>query len=469
MTVINTNTSSMIARDAIQRNDRAMSTAMERLSTGSRLNSAKDDAAGLAISERMAAQISGLNMATRNANDAISLLQTAEGAASEITNMLGRMRELAVQSASGTYTSTDRAALDLEYQALLSEIDRVALNTEWNGEAILAGASKTVTTNLADSRTLAVQLGAEASQSVSFTLNTWRPTVAVDGSMSVDGTGKSGVDDQAPETSVVTFESVTIDDTDGAQNTILTIGGLVATITNTNNDNDNSKDKTVTGAMYAALFADLEDGATAGNNTAISALTGDGVTIAWSGALSGFNTSSVHDTLKLTFTSTGTTTSNNTLDVTTLTFTEAGDDAGGINGTPVTTAGTKANQGAYGAGILYAGGNTANGGGTALAPTALNVSSVANASAAITELDAAINGASAELAKYGAYMSRLQHAADNLVNVSTNTAASRSRIADADYATETTELARTQIISQASTAMLAQANQVKQTVLSLLQ
>jgi flagellin len=121
---------------------------MERLSTGSRLNSAKDDAAGLAISERMAAQISGLNMATRNANDAISLLQTAEGAASEITNMLGRMRELAVQSASGTYTSTDRAALDLEYQALLSEIDRVALNTEWNGEAILAGASKTVTTKL---------------------------------------------------------------------------------------------------------------------------------------------------------------------------------------------------------------------------------------------------------------------------------------------------------------------------------
>jgi len=221
--------------------------------------------------------------------------------------------------------------------------------------------------------------------------------------------------------------------------------------------------------MYAALFADLEDGATAGNNAAISTLTADGVTIAWSGALSGFNTSSVHDTLKLTFTSTGTTTSNNTLDVTTLTFTEAGDDAGGINATPVNTAGTKANQGAYGAGILYAGGNTANGGGTALAPTALNITSVANASAAITELDAAINGASAELAKYGAYMSRLQHAADNLVNVSTNTAASRSQIADADYATETTELARTQIISQASTAMLAQANQVKQTVLSLLQ
>ena len=469
MTVINTNTSSMIARDAIQRNDRSMSTTMERLSTGSRINSAKDDAAGLAIGERMTAQISGLNMATRNANDAISLLQTAEGAAREITSMLGRMRELAVQSASGSYTATDRAALDLEYQALLSEIDRVALNTEWNGEAILAGETKTVTTNLANSRTLAVQLGAEATQSVSFTLNTWRPTVAVDGSMAVDGTGKSGVDDQAPETSVVTFEDVTIDDTDGAQTTVLTIGGLVATITNTNSNNDSTKDKTVTGAMFANLFANLEDGATAGNSSAISALTGDGVTIAWSGALSGFNVSDLHNTQKLTFTSTGTTTSNNTLDVTTLTFTEAGDDVGGINGTPVNVAGSKANQGAYGAGILYAGGNTANGGGTALAPTALNVTSVANASAAITELEAALNGANAELAKYGSYMSRLQHASDNLLNVSTNTSASLSQISDADYASETTEMARTQIISQASTAMLAQANQVKQTVLSLLQ
>ena len=105
MTVINTNTASMIARDAIYRNDRSMSAAMERLSTGLRINSAKDDAAGLAISDRMGAQISGLNMAVRNANDAISLLQTAEGATEEITNMMSRMRELAVQAASGTYSS----------------------------------------------------------------------------------------------------------------------------------------------------------------------------------------------------------------------------------------------------------------------------------------------------------------------------------------------------------------------------
>ena len=119
MTVINTNTASMVARDAIQKNNRDMSTAMERLSTGSRINSAKDDAAGLAIAYRMSAQISGLDMAVRNANYAISLLQTAEGATKEISNMLSRMRELAVQAGSGTYTDTDRDALNLEFQALV--------------------------------------------------------------------------------------------------------------------------------------------------------------------------------------------------------------------------------------------------------------------------------------------------------------------------------------------------------------
>ena len=123
MTVINTNTSSLVARDAIQRNDRSMSSAMERLSTGSRINSVKDDAAGQAIAGRMSSTVGGLSMAVRNANDGISLLQTAEGATKEISNMLSRMRELAVQAASASYTATDRAALDLEFGALMDEID----------------------------------------------------------------------------------------------------------------------------------------------------------------------------------------------------------------------------------------------------------------------------------------------------------------------------------------------------------
>ena len=326
MTVINTNTSSMIARDAINRNDRAMSTAMERLSTGSRINSAKDDAAGLAIADRMSAQVSGLNMAVRNANDAISMLQTIEGATKEITNMLGRMRELAVQSASGTYTATDRTALDLEFGALMDEISRIAKNTEWNGQAVLKGNIGTAVdsnfTSDDNAETHSIQLGASSGQTMALTINTWVPTVASD---------------------------------DNATDTIGTPDPLVS----------------------------------------------------------------------------------------------------------------NADDSAFGTAVLY--GDSASDAATAVAADRLVISSAAGAAIAITNLDLAINGAAAERAKYGAYMTRLQHASDNLANISMNTSASLSQIADADYAVETTELARTQIISQASTAMLAQANQVKQTVLALLQ
>ena len=136
MTVINTNISATLASNAIKRNDRDMTTAMERLSTGMRINSAGDDAAGLAIAARMQSQVDGLEQAVRNANDGIAMLQVAEGAVVEISNMLSRMRELAIQAASGTYSATDRAALNLELQQLFLEIQRIAVNTEWNGISI---------------------------------------------------------------------------------------------------------------------------------------------------------------------------------------------------------------------------------------------------------------------------------------------------------------------------------------------
>ena len=316
MTVINTNTSSMVARDAIQRNDRAMATAMERLSTGSRINTAKDDAAGLAIAERMKSQVSGLNMASRNANDAISLLQTVDGAAAEISNMLSRMYELAVQSVSGTYTATDRTALDLEFGALMEEINDIAERTEWNGNTIMDATYDGTSDANADS--LMVQLGAGASQTMRIEIKDWRTTASVDTNQANEEAAGDGVDsaDSAYQTS-------------------------------------------------------------AGNSS-----------------------------------------------------------------------------------LVHNGGAESD---------RIKVNTAAAAAVAITNLKNALDAAAAERAQYGAYISRLQHAADNLQNVSTNTSASVSRIADADYATETTELARTQIISQASTAMLAQANQVKQTVLSLLQ
>jgi len=314
MSVINTNISATLAANALTKNERSMTTSMERLSTGLRINSAKDDAAGLAISARMTGQVRGLEQAARNANDAISMLQVAEGATQEISNMLIRMRELAVQAANGTYSATDRDALNLEFGELMSEIDRIAKNTQWNGMSILDGDGQHDETTADTSVT--VQLGPSASQTMTVTLKSWVPTMAVD----ADATDAAGTA------------------SDGAE-------------------------------------------ATANGDSAF------------------------------------------------------GDTA-----------------------ILYWGG----------VPTRIGIDTADEATFAITQLDRAINGATAERAQYGAYISRLEHASDNLLNVAQNTDASRSRIQDADYAKETTELARNQIIAQAGTAMLAQANQVKQTVLSLL-
>ena len=420
MTVINTNTSSLIAKNAIGQNERAMSQAMTRLSTGSRINSARDDAAGLAISERMSSQVSGLKMAARNANDAITLLQTADGATKEIGSMLGRMRELAVQAASGTYTSTDRTALDLEFGALMDEIDRVAANTEWNGSAILAGNGSVETAaELVNSKD--IQLGADATQTMNLSLKSWRTKVAVDSNMTTAaGANRNGLD--PVDTFIVDFGAMTNGQT-------IIIAGLTVTAGSSN----------ATAAEVAGAFVSLADGAdgTANNSSNKTAA---------SGALTGFTTSALANTDQVTFTAV-----------------TAGTAMSAVTGTSsghVTSAGTggTANNSAFSSGVLFFG----------TTPTRIDITSQANAAQAITELDSAINGAGAERAKLGSYMSRLQHASDNLTNVATNTAASRSQIADADYAAETTELARTQIISQASTAMLAQANQVKQTVLALL-
>ena len=398
MTVINTNISANIARDAIGRNDRAMATSMERLSTGLRINSAKDDAAGLAIANRMAGQISGLNMAKRNANDGISMIQTIEGATKEVGSMLVRMRELAVQSASGTYSDTDRAALDLEFDALRDEITRIQEKTTWNNQALMDGG-----------KSVNIQLGASSGQTMGVDFADWSMVDQV-----VYGSASSptaGVTESNP----VVFGAL-------AAGESVTVGGL--TLTN------NHATTALADSAVATAFAGLSEGAT----SSLVAVTG---TVTWSGKLTGF-TSSAATSDTVTFTSTVDKTN-----VTDLAITSAGTDK--------TILGTK---------VEGAAANTIN---------TISIHNAGGAAAAITALDAAITGVTAEQAKYGAYLSRLQYASDNIGNVATNLDQSRSRIQDADYAIETTALARTQIIAQASTAMLAQANQVKQTVLALLQ
>ena len=166
MTVINTNVSATLASNAINKNDRAMTTAMERLSTGMRINSASDDAAGLAIAARMRSQVEGLEQAARNANDGISMIQVAEGAYVEVSNMLSRMKEMAVQAASGTYSATDRAALNLEFSQLQSELQRIAGNTQWNGFNILDGSAG------GSSSSVNFQVGAGSGQTMTAAFNT---------------------------------------------------------------------------------------------------------------------------------------------------------------------------------------------------------------------------------------------------------------------------------------------------------
>jgi flagellin len=424
---------------------------MERLSTGMRINSAKDDAAGLAISSRMGAMVSGLEMASKNANDAISMLEVAEGATLEISNMLIRMRELAVQSASGTYSDTDRDALDLEFGALMSEIDRIAKNTTWNTMSILNGGNDAndATTTKTE---LNIQLGPNASQTMALEFKAWVPSVAVDmQALNADGynhvDGKSdfsqkadGLDARLAGASAAVTESSTVTFGDLNGGDAVTVNGLTLTV---------ASGSSLTGAEVANVFDSLSTANLPSNGTAA------GKVYTMSGAL--VHTAFTSDPAsgnKVVFTSA---TANS--DVTNLSI------SGKVS--QVVTQGAAAavteqkNESAFGDAVLYWNDN-----GTA---KAINIDTVGNSEFAIDQLDKAILGMATERAKYGAYMSRLEHSSDNLLNVAQNTDQSRSRIEDADYAVETSELARTQIISQAATAMLAQANQAKQGVLQLLQ
>jgi len=515
MSVINTNISATIATNALIKNERSMSTAMERLSTGMRINSAKDDAAGLAIASRMGAMVSGLEMASKNANDAISMLEVAEGATLEISNMLIRMRELAVQSASGTYSDTDRDALDLEFGALMSEIDRVATNTTWNTMSILNGGNdkNDATTTKTE---LNIQLGPNASQTMALEFKAWVPSVAVDmQATSASGTGSNGLDPQ--QTSTVTLKPLSNGDT-------LTIGGKVFTaaedltaaqaaekfvaslegdgngidgwtaqvdasntsaIRFTSTANESVADLSVASSISAdpTLLVTRQGVAAVGADPAVAEIatltfkplakddtvTVDGFTFT---AASDLTAAEAAAAFKAEYDlDTGATYTVTALagEVLTLTADTDGDVAdltvGGTRAKQALTAAVtedfRKSESAFGDAILYWNDN-----GTA---KAINIDTVGNSEFAIDQLDKAILGIATERAKYGAYMSRLEHSSDNLLNVAQNTDQSRSRIEDADYAVETSELARTQIISQASTAMLAQANQSKQSVLTLLQ
>jgi len=376
MSVINTNMSALVASNAIIANDRDQAVAMERLSTGLRINSASDDAAGLAISSRMTAEVSALKISTRNANDAISMISTIEGASREIGSALQRMRELAIQAGSDTYGVTDRAALDLEFGEMFNEIVRIATQTTWNQMDIMNGNAviPRVTGSAVAARPLTIQLGKAAGQNMGLSFKSFHPQAAVR----------------------LNAQMQMVDPSTGLQISPGNVGAA-----------------------------------------------GGGGTIATRGAA----TSLGHDA--------------------------QGNDNSSANGVAARGA-SVTDTTAFGSAVMFTG--DAAGGGVARAagvggPAArrIDILSLNNANYSILNLDKAITAVSAERAKYGSYIARLESAGDGLTNVARHQEQSRSRIADADYATETSELSRTTIIAQASTAMLAQANAAKQTVLTLLQ
>jgi len=406
MATINTNMSANIASNAMTRNERSMSSTMERLSTGIRINSAKDDAAGLAISSKMTSQINGLNQAVRNANDAISMIQVAEGAMKEVTNMFQRMRELAVQSISDSNTSADRTALNNEYKQLSQEVQRVAENTQWNGTNILDGA-RTQTT---------FQIGANASQTIQVNFGDLADNdIALSSNTIVTGSG-------APGTSTMVFTgtfaagdtiSYKVDDTNYGH---LVLTAADATALNDGGTSNTTNHSTLAKSLLPNTFAETSTttptlGSTE-NQASDAALASAVITAA--------------KTIK--FTSAANLDSSSVFKVSDVTVSR---------GSHALVQGT-------------------------------DIKSSAGAAASLGRLSEALDSVNSTRAGLGASMSRLEYASDNLQNVSQNTASARSRVMDADYASETTELARTQIIQQAATAMLAQANQSQQAVLSLL-
>ena len=386
MTVINSNSAAMLTANSINRNERMMTSTMERLSTGKRINSAADDAAGLAIATKMTAQVRGLDQAGRNANNATSMLQLADGAAEQVSNILQRMREITVQAADGSNSVSDVAVLNVEFKEAAEEVDRIIDSTEFNSKKLLNGDAGGVAGS-GEAR-VSFQIGANAGQTLTADFGDFNFAA-----------GAAGV-----------YESYTI--------------------------------AAVTDLSSTAAALSFNDG----QGNSISVASGTHANAA--AQISALQSADGYSDLAYTVAAT--------------------DPAGGLtwtakefgNGVDATSAGS---------------GGLTKTDGSNVGPMGADISSFkttgmgSDYDATLTAIDVSIGGVATQRATFGATMNRLEYAVDNLASSSLATATARGRIEDANYATETTSLARSQIISQAGTAMLAQANQKAQSVLALLQ
>ncbi len=406
--VITTNAASINAQKYLSASRQDLDVAMERLSSGQRINSAADDAAGLAIRDKMTSQIEGLNQGVRNANDAISFMQTAEGALEETTNILQRMRTLAVQAVNDTNSSSDRVNLNDEIGKLIEEMDRIGNNSSFNDKILLDGSMKNST----------FQIGHKSGQTIDIGLNDMRASAIGD-------KAAVGAITAATTSSSATTLSGGLASGDVAKIQLAT--GYSVSVTGTTS--------TSTATGLAVAFKAATVAATSGTATDYVA--------------SGTTTSDV-----ITFTSAATGSTSSFTPVMTVTDTD-GDATKALPSGTTTATNTSGKDITAAVAELETVGNID----VLLKETAAN---------AILSIDQALLEVGQERSKLGAFQNRLQFAVNNMTNMSANTSAARSVIADADYAQESSSLAKNQILQQAGTAMLAQANAQAQSVLSLL-
>ncbi|WP_129775134.1 flagellin N-terminal helical domain-containing protein [Peristeroidobacter soli] len=469
--VINTNVMSLNAQRNLSTSANSLATSLQRLSSGLRINSAKDDAAGLAISERLTSQINGLTVAARNANDGISLAQTAEGDLSQIGNNLQRMRELAVQSANASNSASDRAALNAEVQQLAEEIDRVAQASSFNGVKLLDGSFQAQT----------FQVGANATATDQITVS------SITNARSAALGAFNGVTRQNQTfTAAGTFS---VDTGGGAVN----IGGG-ATFSDTRSLVNAINSQGITGltahADATVASGTLTGAAAASAGTTTFSLNGINISVATSASaasnisnsLAAINAQSAATGVTATDTGTGlrlTAADGRNISITN--FTAAGGSTlGDVGLGGLTTAVTATFDIDYVApssvtAITFGGtattglGNAAIGvGPSGTAISAIDVTTADNARNALASIDAALGQISGARASLGATQNRFQSVVASLQTTAENLTASRSRIQDADFASETAAMTKSQILQQAGTAMVAQANSAPQNVLSLL-
>ncbi len=486
MTTINTNITAITAQASMNQVEGDYQTAMTRLSTGLRVNSAADDAAGLAIGEKMTAQVMGLEQAIRNATDGQSLVNTAEGAQKEITSMLQRIRELAVQSSSDTNTALDRSSLGSETKQLISEINRIAQTTTFNGMKILDGSysGKTFQIGADQGQTLKIDIDSAAATDIGVYAVKSNVTAAGAATSSIASGTNISITGYLGSATLTSTSGQTAADLAGKVNENTASTGVTATAETNVQLSGFSAASTVTfnvnsvsiGTVNISDANDLSSLADAINN--VSNQTGVTAKLSEDKA-SIVMTDAKGDDIKISGYDTG-------VDDTTMTVTALEVDGTAASTTAVTltdttsavTDATVTGQVTLQSSRDFSVGASDTTAGTSFLETAtqsadlssvseVDLSTADGAAKAITVIDTALQAISASRSELGAISNRLESTISNLSNISTSVSAAKAQIMDADYATESTNLARSQIISQAATAMLAQANSNQKNVLSL--